>query len=140
MNFVKVLAFDIKETIWIKISRPFSYIPAVFGLVYASPADSLYADPSVFDDIEETMNNIKSEDENMAVCLLGDLNARTGTLPDVSHNDESGDQSVELCEILNSNFNVTKRSNKDHYVNNRGERLMELCNSIDLHIWQIWSR
>ena len=44
----------------------------------------------------------------MAVCLLGDFNARTGILPDVSHNDESGDQSVELCVILNSNSNVTK--------------------------------
>ena len=70
----------------------------------------------------------------MAVCLLGDFNARTGTLPDVSHNDESGGQSIELCEILNSNSNVTKRSNKDHYVNTGGKRLLELCNSIDLHI------
>ena len=38
------------------------------------------------------------------------------------------------CQILNSNSNVTKRSNKDQYVNNRGKRLIELCNSIDLHI------
>ena len=92
----------------------------VFGLVYAPRADSPYADQSVFDDIEETINNIKSEDENMAVCLLGDFNARTGISPDVSHNDEIGDQSVELCEILSSYSNVTKRSNKDQYVNNRG--------------------
>ena len=67
----------------------------------------VFADLSVFDDIEENINNIKSEDENMAVCLLADFNARTGILPDVSHNYESGDQSVELCEILNSNSNVT---------------------------------
>ena len=104
------------------------------SIVYAPPADSPYAGPSVFDDIEETINNIKSEDENMAVFLLGDFNARTGILPDVSHNYESGDQSVELCEIINSNSNVTKRSNKDQYVNNMGKRLIELCNSIDLHI------
>ena len=52
----------------------------------------------------------------------------------MSHNDESGDQSVELCEICNSNYNVTKRLNKDRYVNNRGKRLIELCNSIHLHI------
>ena len=45
VNFVKVLDFGIKETIWIKISRPFSNIPVVFGLVYAPPADSPYADP-----------------------------------------------------------------------------------------------
>ena len=70
----------------------------------------------------------------MAVCLFGDFNARTGILPDVSHNDESGDQSVGLCEILNSNSNVTKRSNKDQYVNNRGKRLIELRNSLNLHI------
>ena len=49
VNFVKVLNFGIKETIWIKISRPLSNIPVVFGLVYAPPADSPYADPSVFD-------------------------------------------------------------------------------------------
>ena len=71
----------------------------------------------------------------MAVCLLGDFNARTGTLPDVSHNDESGDQSwlvyVKFSIII---LMSAQRSNKDHYVNNRGKRLIELCNSIDLYI------
>ena len=52
-------------------------------MVYAPPADSPYEDPSFFDDIEETINNIKSENENMAACLLGDFNASTGILPDV---------------------------------------------------------
>ena len=33
------------------------------------------------------------------------------------YNDEIGEQSVELFEILNSNSNVTERSNKDQYCN-----------------------
>ena len=65
------------------------------------PSDSPYADPTVFDMIENTIVELTSENENTQVCLLRDFNARIVHLSDrihPAHNDDDVNNSVNICE------------------------------------------
>ena len=59
------------------------------------------------------------------VGLVGDFNARTGTLPDVIVNDESN--YVGLPDDYVTDMDIVERNNCDSIVNQFGERLVELC-------------
>ena len=60
-DHVTVLDTDINSTMWIRLDKRLCQIPIVFGLVYNPPDNSPYADISIFDQIENTIIDIKSQ-------------------------------------------------------------------------------
>ena len=89
----------------------------------------------MFDFLENFILDLRSKDENVSVCLLGNLNARTGTLDDYlsldGEHDNMDDAEIthERLGSLNSTaVNKTmpfseKRSSLYNIVNNHGRRL-----------------
>ena len=70
------------------------------------------------------MNNY---DETCSICLLGDFNARTASLPDSAQYDALGN-------LENQEFVLQQRSNQDNTVNKYGHKLLDMCKHLDLHI------
>ena len=63
------------------------------------------------------------------IIINGDLNARTGCLPDTISPDKY-DEEFNIC----LNDNSLKRNSQDRKVNQRGNELLDLCKSLDLNI------
>ena len=100
----------------------------------------------MFNLLENCILDLRSKDENIRVCILGDLNARTGTLDDClsidGEHDDINDADIphERLISLNStaeNKTITfseNRSSLDNTVNNHGRRLIDMCISLGLYI------
>ena len=107
--------------------------------MYNPPENCLYNDISIFDQIENTIIDICSENSDTEICLLGDFNARTGLISDiieivdVMHEDDNVILDIDeaSCTIAESS---KARSNSDRMVNNMGRRLIDMCRSLNLHI------
>ena len=97
--------------------------PLVIGVIYNPREGSSYADPTVFDFIEETLTDIKGKVESTDICIMRDLNARTENLSDIMDNDDD-------LDFLNVTANASipaLRSNMDCHVNNSGKHMISLC-------------
>ena len=66
------------------------------------------------------------------VGIVGDFNARTGTLPDYIINDEG--RYVGLPDDYVTDAEISNRNNCDTIVNQFGERLVELCRMCNVRI------
>ena len=63
-SYVTEMDIQFKDTLWILMSKTFHGKPLVIGVIYSPPEGSPYADPTVFDFIEETIADIKGKDES----------------------------------------------------------------------------
>ncbi|KAJ8024120.1 hypothetical protein HOLleu_36756 [Holothuria leucospilota] len=97
----------------------------------------------MFDDIANDCVSHKSLYNDALICLVGDFNARTGTICDFLDSEETsldGFDFVPLCNEVNSRDELdlldicTLRYNQDECINNNGRKLIELCKNLDLHI------
>ena len=104
-----------------------------------SARKSPYADISIFDQIENSIVYIISQNSNAGICFLGDFNARTGVLSDriETTNTKYEDENVMLDNddtscITSESGRV--RSNCDKTINQMGRRLINMCRSLNLHM------
>lgn len=88
--------------------------------VYFAPTNSPYASDNVLEVLQEELPlhifNYRVND----VLIMGDFNARTGTLPDTDQNNRHDNDSSWSEDI-------PKRCNSDKYTNPRGEALLNFC-------------
>ena len=105
------------------MSKKFHGKPLVIGVIYNPPEGSLYADPAVFDFIEETIADIKGKDESADICIMRDFNARTANLSDIRDNDDD----LDFLNITADAYIPPIRINMDCHVNNSGKRLISVC-------------
>ena len=138
-DHVTVLDTDINSTMWIRLDKRLCQIPIVFGLVYNPPDNSPYADISIFDQIENTIIDIKFQNSKTGICLLGDLNARTGTLSDrIETTDTMYEDGTVMLDNDDASCTTSQnrrvRSNSDKAINQMGRRLIDMCRSLNLHI------
>ena len=96
------------------MSKTFQGKQLVIGVIYNPPEGSPYADPTVFDFIEETIADIKGKDESTDICLMGDFNARTANLSDIMDNDED----LDFLNITADAYIPALRTNMDCHVYN----------------------
>ncbi|KAK7499247.1 hypothetical protein BaRGS_00009507 [Batillaria attramentaria] len=92
------------------------------GAVYIPPEGSTYANTDFFVQLQDCivalgLNNL---------CLLGDFNARTGTLNDIIEGDVNDGLDV-LFEGRIQQSNIPRRLNTDCGTNNMGFRLVDFC-------------
>ena len=80
-------------------------------------------------------------EENVSVCILGDLNARTGTLDDClsidGEHDEINDADITHRRLMNLNSTAENKKmtfSEKNIVNNHGQRLIDMCKSLGLYI------
>ena len=113
----------------------------LFCVTYIPPEGSIYSDINMFDNLESDILEL-SQSKNTQICLLGDVNARTGNQSDLVNYDEnieqflhSDDPNDELAKISIGDLGFpTERHNSDTQSNNYGKRLLEVCKSFNLCI------
>ena len=122
--------------LWVKFNEEAFGLSCIIGSVYLPGESRKVKDKELFDTIYEDMFYLKSE-LKLPICLIGDMNARTGNLDDtldfdhvVINNSETNDFAEDLFNInffhTNSIINK-KRVNADKIVNKNGEALINLC-------------
>ena len=143
-HFTTTIETDCEYVLWFKMSKSLFNADedVVFGAVYIPPASSSY---NVNDILEEFYFEL---DENARLyknlIIMGDLNARIATLPDItetdsdfySHIDVDPDEvfSIDcIFELKKCNFDV-KRMSQDRISNKCGRNLIECCKYNDLLI------
>ena len=123
-----------QDSLWLKFEGNNDQRDMVLCLIYVPPENSNYSNISIFDDIEDNFIDLKSKNEDFAICIAGDLNARTANLKDYlkvsDHENEylCNEMSLNSCDIQQS------RNNVDKVVNNYGNRLLTLCETLEVFI------
>ena len=132
---VNEMYVDSKDQLWVELHVPRSEKCIVLGIIYNPPDTSRYKDPNFFDNLESTLTNISSSSGDKSVILLGDFNARTGTLDDILENDNVNNNedlnTKWYIEIANAAF---KRTNTDTITNSNGPKLVEFCKNTNMII------
>ena len=113
------------------------YIPPESS-VYIPPENSVYSDIDMFDVIQNDIVKYTAE-TRCKVCLLGNFNAHTGLKTDFTDINDYVLNSVQLYDVINIvnldtlGIDVT-RHNLDLLVNNYGNQLLQMCQSLELLI------
>ena len=105
-------------------------------MAYIPPEKSVYSNISIFTDIEDELNNLRSKNSNLEFCLLGDFNARTGVLCDfidMSDDERENNNCDESMHLERLGLKLVRHS-VDQQVNKYGMRLLELFKALDLFI------
>ena len=135
--YIKVLDDKNENCLWFELNLNTNCKKILKGAVYLPPEGSPYSSIDLFDKLEYDILNFTSESDSH-LCLLGDFNARSGTLSDFTDIDENIADSLldyESQFILSKNnlqdlgFPIDRYSN-DQQTNNFGFRLIELCKSL----------
>ena len=137
---VDFLERSYKNCIWFQLDEALLNARCVFGAVYIPPEGSSYSSINIFEQIESDIVDFRSQD--LLVCMLGDFNARCGTVADfISVDTHIANDLMDLDSQMLMNKNnlellgfSSERHSEDHYCNNYGRRLIDICKSFDVHI------
>ena len=110
---------------------------------YIPGENSIYYDKDLFNSLSEDILLIK-EQYDVPICIVGDLNSRTGTLDDFITIDDHVARSIDLdiidSDMFSSKFNLdnkgfeTNRFSKDNVISANGKQLIEMCRATDIKI------
>ena len=118
-----------KNTLWCKISKNVLNLNSNLYIcgVYISPEKSRYFENEIFDELEKDIASFSSKGN---IMLLGDFNARTGTLEDFISKDKNNliHDTTENC------LQPPKRQSFDNTINNHGKQLLGMLKATDLKI------
>lgn len=125
---------DDPDVLWLKVKQPYVGKETAFCLTYIPPENSRYTDPTIFERIEECATEYLGDNENSELCVLGDLNARTGVLSDIAEADTETGQIDVVSMYDEQETPPQERNSQDKEVNNYGERLIQMCVTLGLYI------
>lgn len=86
--YIKVLDDKNENCLWFELNVNTNCKKIIIGAVYLPLEGSPYSSIELFDKLEYDILNFTSESESH-LCLLGDFNARSGTLSDFTDMDEN---------------------------------------------------
>ena len=129
--------------LWVKFNKEAFSFECIIGAAYLPGETSTYKDNQMFVAINTDISTLKNTYQ-LPICLIGDLNAHTGSLddsfvvePSIINNCELNDFAQELFDINTNNDNTIlcgKRVNRDPKINNIGKFLIDCCKLNDLKI------
>jgi hypothetical protein len=137
----EVLKSSSENVLWF-ILKDVLYAPVLFGAMYIPPENSIYSSIDFIDVIEDDILKFVAE-KNCNVCLLCVFNVRSGTKDDFVNLDDYVCNTVQLDDVLKQEFDLVnldilgincKRVSLVKFVNNYGNRLLVLCQNLNLLI------
>ncbi|MCG7877394.1 MAG: endonuclease/exonuclease/phosphatase family protein, partial [Candidatus Thiodiazotropha endolucinida] len=143
-SYISIVQSDSDYVFWFRLNKRLTGTreDVIFGVVYIPPSASRFynADETDLFEIELQSTCIN----NKYVVLMGDFNARTGTVPDISDADDFLMDHFDLqftphdlinisSLLLQLNMSV-QRSSKDAVLTNEGKNLLDMCKSSNLCI------
>ena len=144
-TFVKEVNSGNKDVLWIKVQCDSDSTPIFIGTVYLSPASKYNKEVSA-NYIKNLETDVMKFEKLGKVILLGDLNARTGSLDDFTDlkNNKfcyeelspSGISENDLIPAFSEDefIPLTKRNSEDTKICKRGKELLLMCKNLDLSI------
>ena len=96
--------------------------------IYSPPETSNYYSNEIWDEMSTDILNYTSF--NTPFLIIGDMNARTGILSDISNNDKFHTNS----SVPERHITATTRNNCDQMIDANGSKLIDLCKSYDMQI------
>ena len=122
------------DYVWAKLDKNFFHTQNDIYLcvAYVPPSNSTYTmrlEENILDRIETDVYKFKTKGE---VIIMGDLNGRTGVLPDFIENDS--DSHLPLSEDYNIDHNLKPRTSQDRHIDDRGKHILEICIAAQLRI------
>ena len=128
-QYVKVVAKS-KHALLVTISPNVCGYSLLVVCTYIPPEGSAYSDEDSFLELEQIICDNRGDHE---VCILGDFNARTSTIPDYNQPNETLSQisglTDEVAHLLENGYDLDRYS-KDQSRNNYGYRLIDMCKSL----------
>ncbi len=134
-NSVEILKSRSDNILWARIKCADKGKDIILGTVYISPFNSSYSKNILINQYktwEILIEELASFGSEYRVCLVGDFNARTGTLSDVIIHDDG--KFVGLSDDDENDKEIISRSNCDDVINQFGERLIDMCRMCGLRI------
>ena len=110
----------------------------LIGGVYVPPEGSVYSNVELFDVIETELSSLKDKHKDCYVLLLGDFNAYTKCMNDYIDMNQFSHSvfSDVLYDMSEDNFQPRQRVSQDKQrPNNYGYRLLDLCKSMSVYIF-----
>ena len=124
-NFVSRIHSDSPNIIWCRLDKQLLGLQADIFLaaVYLPPLQSQRkAGEDVISILEKEIHKYSTQGQ---ILLLGDFNARTGTLNDFIEND--ADDFLTIHNTYNRDTHCPKRNNADYTINKVGREILRLC-------------
>lgn len=121
--------------LWARIKCSNDDKDVLLGTVYISPINSTYSKNVLvnqFKTWEILTEELATFRSTCRVCLVGDFNARTGTLPDAIVHDDG--KFVGMPDDYVNDRQLPDRNNCDCTINQFGERLCEMCRMCGMRI------
>ena len=143
-DYIKIIDTDCPFVLWFSVDKKIlrTLQNVIFGIIYIPPESSKYATDDAFSEIEMEFQRL-NRNSNF-VCLLGDMNARTGNLPDFLEQEDNDDYFAQNivdidtfsdAEIL-AELGIPKiRNSIDKIVNRYGRKLIDLCKNNNVFIF-----
>ena len=134
-NSVEIIKSKSDNILWGRIRCYDKGKDVLIGAVYISPFNSSYSKNILIDQFKtwdilvEELAIFKSK---YRICLFGDFNARTGTLPDVITHDDG--LFVGMSDVYDNDMEILCRNSCDDVINQFGERLCEMCRMCGMRI------
>ena len=132
---ITVLKRGPNDSIWLKYENSVGS-DIIFCACYIPPMNSAgftNADTDLFDSLVSDLATFKEKYGNVNFVISGDLNGRTGTLPDYIIADDMVYTPVPDDYCCDTET-IIPRCNEDHVVNIQGKRVLELCKMCNLRI------
>jgi hypothetical protein len=133
-----------EHVLWLYIEKGCIGKGIIVGAIYLPHENSPHYNTEMFDKIEEDILYFKVKFPDISIVMLGDFNARTGTLDDFLSLDKNmlKDSGLILDEDfiyydkdkLKSQGIFTERINKDRNINKNGRCLIDTCRNLNLKI------
>lgn len=146
-NFIEFVDSDSDFVQWLILKNIFgtSDKNVLMGCVYIPPENTRYYSEDAINEIESEMFNFCKNDE--IVCILGDFNAKTGTIDDYVKPDESLLDIFDLNEdpdlisylydyenLLRANLPLQRKSLCTGRPNALGHKLLDFCRKNNIYI------
>lgn len=141
---IKVFETDCPFVLWFSVDKKLLKTSqnVIFGIIYVPPEGSKYGNDDAFSEIELEFQ--KFNRFSNFVCLLGDMNARTGNLLDFVEQENPEDFFTQNIVDINSFSDIDileglgipkMRNSMDETVNRYGRKLIDLCKNNNLFIF-----
>ena len=126
---------NVTNTVFILIGQ------TLLGVVYIVPEGSVYAKNDTFNYISYVIADLSAHLNVSKICLVGDFNARTGSLMDNNVCNDVIEVNCSIPDFVKDNFGIRntdttcpQRISNDHKTNNYGKELLCMCNNLSLRI------